>query len=177
MRYLKIIFVLFLVLGCQKTNEKHIAIGTWYKCLKDGGFIEYKITDNYLLMLTTNSEEILLFKNKVTDKTLILSEFQNGTQILMDNDTLVTISKSKNKIVLRSTYTFEKYEFNRAEFKIDEIDSANLELWKTKTLTEFKKRAKIKNCPDIRIESEKSLDTLEFDMELEEEIPIEIIEK
>lgn len=169
--------MLFIVLGCEKTNEKHIAIGTWYKCLKDGGYVEYKITDSYIMTLTTKSEEILLFRNKIYDNKLIISELKDGAQLLLDNDTLVTFSKSKNRIVLKSTYLFDKYEFNRAEFKIDEIDSTNLEFWKTKAISEFKKRSEIKNCRDIRNESEKVLDTLKFDMELEEEIPIEIIEK
>lgn len=167
-----------MVLSCKKNNEKYIAIGTWYKCLGDGGYVEYKITEKYIIMLTTKSDEISLFRNKITHNKLIISEFKNGTRLLMNNDTLVTISKSKNRIVLKSTYLYDKYEFNRAEFKIDEIDSANLEFWKIKTISEFKKRAEIKNCPDIRPESEKALDSLKFNMEeLEEEIPIEIIEK
>ncbi len=177
MRYLKIIFVLFLVFSCQKTNEKHIAIGTWNKCLNDGSYFEYKITDEYIMVLTTKSEEITLFRNKILDKTLIISEFKDGAELLINNDTLVTISKSKDKVVLKSTYTFDKYEFNKAEFKINEIDSINLESWKNKMLSEFKKRAEFRNCPDLRTDNEKALDTLELDMEIEEEIPINIIEK
>src|SRR5690606_35933354 len=143
---------------------------------QDGSYFEYKITDEYVMVLTDKG--IRLFQNNILNKTLVVSEFKDGTELLINNDTLVTISKSKDKVVLRSTYTFDKYEFNKAEFKIDEIDSINLESWKNKTLSEFRKRAELRNCPDLRTDDEKELDApLEFDMEIEEEIPIKIIEK
>jgi len=176
MRYLKIIFVLFIVFSCQKTNEKHSAIGTWNKCLKDGSYFEYKITDAYIMVLTTKSEVIIFFRNKLTDKGLIMSEFENGADLLINNDTLITVSESENKVVLKSTYTYETYEFNKAEFKIDKIDSLNLKSWKSKTLSEFKKRTELANCPDLRTEEEKVIPTLELDDIEEEEIPIIEIE-
>tara|TARA_R110002124_G_scaffold107405_2_gene259795 strand:- start:11081 stop:11578 length:498 start_codon:yes stop_codon:yes gene_type:complete len=163
MRYLKIICVIFLVLGCQKANKKHIAIGTWNKCHKDGSYSEYKITDKYVINLTTGSDEVWLFQNKIADSTLILSKFKNGLGLLINNDTLVTISQSKSKIVLKSTYNWDKLELNKAEFDYDVIDSTNLKLWKSKTLSEFKKRAKLASCPDLRTEEEKVIPTLNLD--------------
>lgn len=173
MKHLKITFILFLLLGCQKNNEQQIVIGTWHKCLKDGSYVEYKITENYMLMLTTKSNKVFLFKNKISNNSLIVSEFKDGAQLFRNYDTLVIISKSKNKIILRSNYyPFEKNELNKAEFKIEEIDSSSLHFWKTKTFREFSKRAQIKNCPDIRNAKEKALDTIKFNQEEIEEIPI-----
>ncbi|TYB70627.1 hypothetical protein [Bizionia algoritergicola] len=177
MRYLKIIFVLFFVFGCQKQNKTHIAIGTWNKCLKDGSYFEYKITDEYIMVLTTKSEEIILFRNKVTDKGLIMSEFKNGASLIINNDTLITVSESENKVILKSTYTYDTYEFNKAEFKIDKIDSLNLESWKNKTVSEFKKRAELASCLDLRTEEEKIIPTLNMDDLEEEEIQIIETEK
>ena len=127
--------------------------------------------------MVLSAEGIRLFQNKVDGKKIILSKFKNGTELLINNDTLITISESEKKVVLKSTSTYDTYDFNKAEFTIDEIDSLNLESWKNKTLSEFKKRAEFRNCPDLRTDNEKSLDTLKLDMEIEEEIPIIIIEK
>jgi hypothetical protein len=176
MKYLKILFVFFLLLGCQKSTNEHIAIGTWNRCNKDGSYWEYKITDQYMLMLTTSSNEIWLFKNKVIDSSLVLSKFKNGLGLLINNDTLVTVKQSKNKVVLKSTYTWDNIELNKAEFDFEKIDSSNLESWKNKTLMEFKKRAESVNCPDLRTESEKIVPPLDLDDLDEEEIPIIEIE-
>ncbi|NRR93102.1 hypothetical protein HSX10_16115 [Winogradskyella undariae] len=179
MKYLKYLFLLFLVFGCQKTTEKHVAIGTWNRCNKDGSYIEYKITDQYMLILTTNRpNEIIIFGNKILDDKIISYQLKNGTKILTDNDTLVTIKESSKKVVLMSTWGFDKYELNKAEFNFDKIDSTNLEQWKDKALTEFKKRAESVACPDLRTEEEKIIiPTLDLDDSLEEEIEIESFEK
>jgi hypothetical protein len=178
MKYLKYLFIFFLVLGCQKTNEKHVAIGTWNRCNKDGSYIEYKITEQYMLILTSNRpNEVIIFGNKVLDDNLISYQLKNGTKILQDNDTLVTVKKSSDKVILMSTWGYDKYELNKAEFDYDKIDSTNLEKWKSQTLTEFKKRAESINCPDLRTEEEKIVPVLNLD-ELEiEEIPIIEINK
>jgi hypothetical protein len=176
MRYLKYLFILFLVLGCQKTNVNHVALGTWNRCNKDGSYWEYKITDQYMLMLTTQSDEVWLFRNKIVDTTMILSEFENGLGLMINNDTLVPIEQLKNKVVLKSTYTWDNIELNRAEFDFAPIDSINLETWKSKTISDFKKRAELARCPDLRTEDEK-IHTLNIDDLEEEEIPITEIEK
>ncbi|NOY47560.1 MAG: hypothetical protein GXO84_05085 [Chlorobi bacterium] len=177
MRYLKTLFLSFLFLGCQKSTKEHIAIGTWNRCNKDGSYWEYKITEQYMLMLTTKSDEIWLFRNKVVDSTLVLSEFKKGVGLFINNDTLVTVKQTKNKIVLKSTYTWDNIELNKAGFDFDPIDSTNLESWKNKTLTEFNNRAKSANCIDIRTEKEKIIPKLYLDALEEEEIKIDSIQK
>lgn len=166
-----------MILGCQKPDNEHVAIGTWNYCHKDGGYSEYKITNDYMLFMTSKSDEVWLYKNKILDGTLILSEFKNGLGLLINNDTLVTIEQSKNKVVLKSTYTWDNIELNKAEFDFDVIDSTNLDLWKNKTLSAFKKRAELVSCPDLRTEEEKIIPTLELDDFEEEEIPITETEK
>lgn len=173
MNYLKGICILFLLSGCQVFVNEHPAIGTWSRCNRDGSYWEYKITDQYMLMTRTLSNEVLLFKTKVVDTSLLLSEFKNGPGLMYRNDTLVTIEQSENKIVLKSTYTWETLELNKADFDIESIDSLHLEAWKSKTLADFKKRAALMDCPDIRTEEEKVLPILETDDSDEE---IEIIE-
>lgn len=162
----------------KDNTKKHVALGTWNRCNKDGSYIEYKITDQYMLILTTTRpDEVIIFGNKVLDDNLISYQLKNGTKILTDNDTLVTAKQSPNKVVLMSTWGFDKYELNKAEFDFDKIDSTNLEQWKNKSLAEFKKRAKSANCPDLRTEEEKIVPTLNLDNLDEEEIPIIEIEK
>ncbi len=178
MKSLKYLFILFLVLGCQKLNKKHVAIGTWNSCNNDGSYIEYKITDEYMLILTTNRpNEIIIFGNKILDDKIISYQLKEGTKILTDNDTLITVKKSSKKVVLMSTWGFDTFELNKTEFDFDQIDSTNLDSWKNKTLSDFKKRAELANCPDLRTESEKTVPTLNLDDFEEEEIPITVIEK
>ena len=176
MKYLKTIFVLFLLFSCQKTIQKHIAIGTWYSCNKDGSYTEYKITDQYMLILNTGSDKIAIFKNRILNSNLILSEFKNGLGLIPNNDTLVTKEQLKDKIILKSTYTWQEIELNKAKFHIEKIDSTNLETWRNKTLSEFKKRAESVNCPDLRTESEKEIPTIYIKDIEEEAIPISEIE-
>jgi hypothetical protein len=178
MKYLQYLLILFVVLSCKPNSEKHVALGTWNRCNKDGSYIEYKITEQYMLILTSHRpNEIIIFGNKVLDDKLISYQLKNGTKILQDNDTLVTLKKSSEKVILMSTWGYDKYELNKAEFDYDKIDSLNLESWKKKTLSEFKKRAEIKSCPDLRTEDEKIIPTLDLDNLEEEEIEIIEIEK
>jgi len=177
MKILKIIFIFFLFFGCQKTTKDHLAVGTWTYCFKDGVYSEYKIKENYILRMHEGSEEILIIKNEINDSIMILLNFKNGNTHLPYNDTLRILSYSKHKIILRSNYVRDKIELKKADFVIEDIDSTNLELWKSKTLSEFKIRSKIANCPDLRAEDEKIIPKLE-DTNLddkEEEILIKFI--
>ncbi|AXP81923.1 hypothetical protein CJ739_2858 [Mariniflexile rhizosphaerae] len=176
MKYLKIIFAFFLLIF-QTSCQKEI-VGTWYKCNKDGSYYEYKITDQYTIMLSSKSDIIWIHKVKQIDNGIILSDFDSSVNRLMiNNDTLIVLSKTKDRIVLKSSYTWDKMELNKAEFDFDKIDSTNLDSWKKKTISEFKKRAELKNCPDLRTEEEKNIPTINLDDFEEEEITIEIKEK
>ncbi|MCF1192256.1 hypothetical protein LRR18_11725 [Mangrovimonas sp. AS39] len=177
MKFIKVLFLSFLIASCHESTKKHVAIGTWNRCNKDGSYWEYKITDQYMLMLTTKYDDIGLFRNKIADTTMILSEFENGLGLLINNDTLVTIVKSKNKVILRSTWARDNILLNKADFDYDKIDSTNLDSWKTKTISEFKKRAALKKCPDLRTEEEKNIPTLQLNESDNEEIPIIELEK
>ena len=176
MKYLKTIFVLCLVFGCQKPNKKHIAIGTWNICHKDGRYSEYKITDKYVINLTSEDDEVWLFKSKIADSTLLISTFNIGSGSTERNAMFDTISYTQSKIVLKS-FGGERLELNRAEFDYAPIDSTNLKVWKNKTLAEFKKRVELAGCLDLRTEEEKVKPTLDLDDSVEEEIPIIEIEK
>jgi len=178
MKLLKVITLFCLCFGCSKSNKDHVAIGTWNRCNKDGSYFEYKITNQYLIMMTTRSDDIWLFRNEVSDSVMMLSEFINGSNLLINNDTFITIKQSKDRVVLKSSYTWDKLELFKAEFDYDEIDSTNLESWKTKTLSEFKKRVDAKNCPDLRTDAEKRpvIGVLNLDEVEEIEIDIDSIE-
>ena len=176
MKYLKIIFAFFLI-AFQTSCQRNIVHGTWYKCNKDGSYYEYKITDKYTIMLSNKSDIIWIHKIKDINNGIVISDFESSTnRLLTNNDTLIILSKTKNKIVFKSTYTKDKLELYKTEFDIDKIDSTNLDSWKKKTLSDFKKRTELANCPDLRTESEKKIPTLNLD-DIEEEIPITVKEK
>lgn len=109
MRFIKALLLLFLISSCQKSTKKHVAIGAWNRCNKDGSYWEYKITDNYMLMLTTKSDDVWLFRNKFVDTTMVLSEFENGPSLIINNDTLVPIVKSKNNFVFKKHLHLGQY--------------------------------------------------------------------
>ena len=177
MKHLIQLLILLLVYGCQKPQTKHMALGTWNKCHHDGEYSEYKITNDYFMLLTTRSEHIFIFRNQLTDKGIILSEFKNGDHLLINNDTLITVSQSDSKVVLKSTYTYDNYEFYKTEFKIDAIDSLDIESWETKILAEFKKRAKAMACSDLRTDEEKTSPIINLDDLKEEDLKIKEVEQ
>ena len=159
------------ILGCQNRAKKNPFIGTWNRCLKDGEYLEFKIYNNYTISLSSSWERIIMVSNKFENNTLIIE----GINVPLANktDTIFLTSKSNDKIILKSRW-MNQVELNRTENKIDDIDSLNLENWKKKTILKFKKRAALFNCPDLRTEDEKIIDTLRL-LEPEEyiEIPIE----
>ena len=157
MRNLKIILLFFVLASCQIPNKEHLAIGTWNRCDKNGIYSEYKITENYLMNISTNSDDIWFYKINIFNNNLIVSEFENGQGLLINNDTLITTLHSKEKLTLKSTYTYEALELNKVEIDFEEIDSTNLKAWKNKTLSEFKKRAFLSKCVDLRTENEKRI--------------------
>ncbi|MFG6685914.1 hypothetical protein ACGK9U_04970 [Mariniflexile sp. HNIBRBA6329] len=171
MKYLKITFTFFLLV-CQTSCQKNI-VGTWYKCSKDGSYYEYKITDQYTIMLSSKSDIVWIHKVKQIDNGIIISDFDSSVNRLMtNNDTLIILSKTKDKIILKSSYTRDKLELNKVDFDFDKIDSTNLDSWKNKTISEFKKRAELINCSDLRTQKEKNIPTLNLDDTDDEEIPI-----
>ena len=109
---------------------------------------------------------------EIINKKLVISEFKNGTKLIKNNDTITTEFESENQVILKSEYSLENYELNKAEFKIDEIDSLNLESWKNKTRLEFLQRAELSKCPDLRTKEEKKesekiiMEKLENDLEI-----------
>ena len=69
-----------------------------------------------------------------------------------------------------NTYTGNNIVLNRAEFNYDPIDSTNLESWRKKTLSEFKKRAESANCSDLRTENEKEVSEINLEDFDDEEV-------
>ncbi|MFC4635950.1 hypothetical protein ACFO3O_18710 [Dokdonia ponticola] len=173
MHYLKSIGILFLLSCCQTHVSEHPAMGTWSNCTKDGIYWECKITDRSLLMVNTFSDEVWFFKLQVVDTNLVLSTYKNGPGLLINNDTLVTIEQSTNRIVLKSTYSWDSVELKKKELDFDPIDTLHFENWKSKVLADFKKRAALVNCPDTRTEEEKKLPILKAD-DSDEEIEITV---
>jgi hypothetical protein len=140
--------------------------------LNDGRYAEFKITHDYTIFLTSESDLIALISSKIENNTIIFKEGIN-TSILFENDTLVLSFKSTNKIVLKSNLNYT-LELNRNENNIENIDSLNLNNWEKETILKFKKRAEIRNCPDLRTEEEKIIHDLGDANLIEEEEEIEI---
>ena len=134
MKTLFIVIIPILFLSCLKPLKEHPAIGNWYKCDRDGSYSEFKITKDYYLWMNSSSDDINIFRNKVIDCVLVISELKNGFELLKNNDTLLTLSHSNDKIILKSnSYTTSKVEIIKANFEIEAIDSTNLDSWKKKS--------------------------------------------
>jgi len=172
MKHIIIIFVFILTLSCQK-KEINIFYGTWNKCHRNGEYTEWKIEQNRVFILGVLKDDIAVFESKIDNNSLIIK----GLNVSLPNeiDTLVLISKSKKKIILEGGFGNQIIELNKIENGIDEIDSTNLVNSKNQVILKFQERAELKNCPDLRMESEKIIDTLILEPIEEIEIPIEIL--
>ena len=157
------------------SQTEHVALGTWKKCNENGSYSEYKITDQYFLIIHSDSDKtfdrITLFKNEIHDSIMILSGFDGGIDYPF-NDTLFSRKISDSKIAIASRYNprIILSKVNSTE-PISPIDSTNIELWKEKTLTNFEKRAELENCPIL--ETVKENETILLDIE---EIELEEVE-
>ncbi|MFT5892676.1 MAG: hypothetical protein ACI9Y7_002788 [Dokdonia sp.] len=171
MRYLKNICILFLLSGCQTFVSEHPAIGSWSRCEKDGSYWEYKITNQYTIIVNTLYDEVRFIRNQIVDTNLVISEFKNELGLLDNTERVIISEQSNNRIVFKSIVTCSSVELNKKEFDFDPIDSLHLEVWKSKVLADFKKRAALMDCPDVRTEEEKIIPFLKLD-DSEEEIQI-----
>ena len=72
MKNITILLSIIFLFGNQKPTQESIAIGTWYRCNKDGSYWEYEIKPNYMLMMTTKADIIWIFKNDIVNKTIDL---------------------------------------------------------------------------------------------------------
>ena len=172
MRYLIILLSSILILSCKKNDNSDLLIGTWNKCNKSGDYFEWKIDKNKVLMFGIINDDIAIFKNRITNNSMIIK----GLNIDLPNniDTLVLISRAKNKITLQSNYNKQIIELRKIENMINEIDSIDFDKWKTKNILSFQKRADLFGCPEQRAEKEKATNDLGKIQIFEEiEIPIE----
>ena len=170
-----LLLIIFLAPSCQKQSVENPLIGTWSRCLDDGRYAEFRISHNLTVFLTSEFEHIALIDSEIKNDTLINRKGINSS-LLFENDTLVLTYQSANKIILKSKWNYT-LELNRIEDNIGKIDSLNLEDWEKETFREFKKRAEIKNCPDLRTDEEKIIHDLgnaDYQEEVLEDIPIEI---
>jgi len=156
----KLLFILFLVtIWACETQETSPIIGSWGQCLRDGIYKEYKITNHYTTSSVSEFTEhdydggIYFYKCYIQDSLLILLQ---GINVALINppETLIFESISKDRITLKNQFGIS--ELTRLENEIPDIDSTNLELWSKSYLSKFLKRAKLANCPDLRIEEEKN---------------------
>ena len=167
MKFLKIFVLSLVFISCQNK-----LIGTWTMCSMDGKYYEYKITKNYIIVLMEKLERPLVFKiEKLKKNGVLISKFKDGDEYMFENEKLTLVDENKNRITIKSSKFNKQYEFVKADFLIKEIDSTNLNIWYTETITQFKKRAKLKKCQDNRSEKEKQIDTIDIKMLDESDVP------
>ena len=159
------------------SNKQNLAIGTWINCSKDGSYREYKITKDYFLFINSNVGHIWVYKCKILDNAIVISDLDSKFPPLINPDTFKIKSLNDQKILLRSTYTGDRFELQKAKFEIEPIDFSNLKNWKKKIQAQFKKREELKNCKDLRTKSEKEIHTVNMDSLKTEKIQIIIIDK
>lgn len=153
---MKIISVLILFLlfqKCQQKKEPNPAIGSWSNCLRDGGYREFRIDPDFMVMLTTEYEDgIGLYTNKIENNSLIITGI--NVSMLYGADTLLIIPKSENSILLKNR--FAELELTKLNIEIGRVDSMNLESRKNEILRKFQERVELSKCPDLRTEEEKN---------------------
>jgi hypothetical protein len=174
MKYLRTLLIFLIIVSCQKNANKHAALGTWNYCTKAGYYEECIITNEFVLIMSTKPKKFFLLRNNIIDDNLVLSTIKGEINLPINNDTLVTTVQTKNKVILSSYYSMTNLELYKSEFTYDPIDWTNLESWKGKIKSEFRKRAELEECPDLRTEDEKTIPKLNIDLdnELEEEAPM-----
>ena len=165
MKILKSLLILILFIGCQNTFKSHEALGTWNYCTKDGNYEEYVITNEFLLIMSTARKKFFLFRNEIIDSSLVISTIPGEINLPMPTDTLVVVEKSADKVVLSSHfYSPPQRQLNKIDFDFAPIDWNSLKSWKGKIQSEFKKRAKLKKCPDLRSDEEKIIPELKMNL-------------
>jgi len=138
-------------------------IGTWKMCSTDGKYYEYKITENHIIILMAPSNKPYVFAIENLNRNgFLIREFENGDEYIFNNDHLRLISKSKNQIILKSLRFDKEYQFVKANFSINKIDSSNIQAWQKITIDQYNKRAEYNNCVDSI--NEKDIETLDLKM-------------
>jgi len=171
--------ILILIVGCQGTSQPNEALGTWNYCTRDGNYEEWIITRDFLLIISTKPKKFFLFQNEINDSSLVISTIKGEINLPMPKDTLITLVESKEKLILKSFFESEPLQLNRVEYDFEPIDWKNLESWKKKIHSEFKKRAVLVKCPDLRSDEEKNIPKIILDSRniLGEEVPMTPIQK
>lgn len=177
MRHFIMLLAIIFLLGCQKKPRQNPFIGTWNRCLPDGTYCEFKITNNYTIYLNSSGwEGLSLISNQFKGDTLI----GEGINVSLPNeiDTLVLTYKSNDTLILKSSWKNQTIILHKIKNEIADIDSLNLNNWIKETFSNFDKRAKHRNCPDFRTEEEKiihDLGDVNVEKEEETEIPAEFL--
>lgn len=155
------IIFLFLFVSCKKSETKDFTATTWKICNKKGVYSEITFTDNYVFILHSDLNKVLLFKKKTKKNQIILSQYENGIGLPNNSDTITTLFQTRTRISLKFEFSKEILIMDKATSDIIEVDSLNLKKWKKNTLIEFNKRAQMENCHDLRTESEKIIHQLD----------------
>ena len=163
MKYFYLLLTSILILSCQKNDNSDLLIGTWTKCNESGEYFEWKIDKNNILILGLIKDDIAIFENTLRDNSLIMKGI--NCELPNEIDTLVLISKSKNKITLKTSWINQIIELTRIENNIGKIDSTDIENWTKQTIFKFKERGEHFNCPDLRTKKDKMIPSLEIDLD------------
>ena len=167
MKYLGTLLIFLIVVSCQKNDKTHAALGTWNYCTKAGHYEECIITKEFVLIQSTQPKKFFLLRNNIIDNNLVISTIKGEINLPINYDTLVTTAQTKTKVILSSYYSTTNLELHKYEFSYDPIDWTNLESWKGKIKSEFRKRAELEECPDLRTEEEKEIPELNMDIDLD----------
>lgn len=168
----KFLYLLFILYGFTSCND-HPAIGTWNHCNEYGVYGEYNITDKYVIIPALEVSDVWIFKNEIRDSVMIWSHYENGMKLMFNNDTIFTLRKSDNEIVLKSLKSWDTLELKIADFGYDPIDSTNLRVWKDKILSGAQKRESAFKCqkkpiPFGKLNLNEAINTEEFITEEQE---------
>ena len=166
------IIILFNI-GCETSVDNRI-IGNWNKCNQSGNYVEFEITENQLIILNSATDKILVFKNQISGNKMIISEYKNGTSLMINPDTIYFKFLNQNRVEFNNGFTIDNVEMKRSQVTLENIDSTNVEFWKNKTLNKFNKRAQDIDCKDLRTDDEKEILELKLDFIEDEDEMIDL---
>jgi len=169
MKHISILIItVILIFTSIRCKEQKRITGNWYYCQKDGLYIEIYVKDNFFKFCTESNLTPGKYTFKYKSKTLVYYDPYKLNDSLKFIKVRVSFP-TKNTMIWKYIGIDESWTLNRINENIrefpDSLNSVNfaetMKLYE-QVVEDTKRRSKIINCPDIRTEEQKRIDSLEI---------------